>query len=74
MAEKKKAEAREDQEQIKAAYRRILSGPDGEVVRSDLEYYANKQSHAPGDSHQTAFNDGMRVMARNWLAMAGEAQ
>lgn len=63
---------KEIDEQVKKAYRAALAGVNGDVIRKDLEYYANKQSHVPGDPYATAFNDGMRVMARNFLLL-GEA-
>jgi len=58
-------------DQIKKAYRAALSGANGEVLRKDLEFYANKQSHVPGDPYTTAYNDGQRIMARNFLILGG---
>ncbi len=64
---------RDIDEQIKKAYRRALSGPDGEVLRKDLEYFANMQCHVPGDPYTTSFNDGRRMMARNFLLLGDES-
>lgn len=60
---------RQIDDEVRKAYRAALSGHHGEVIREDLEYYANQQSHVPGDPYTSAFNDGMRVMARNFLIL-----
>ena len=60
-------------EQIKKAYRAAFAGANGEILRKDIEFYANKSCHVPGDSHTSAYNEGMRIMARNWLLL-GEAE
>ncbi len=57
--------------EIRKAYRAALAGANGEVIRKDLEFYANKASHVPGDPYTSAYNEGKRVMARNFL-MLGE--
>ena len=59
-------------DEIKKAYLSALSGPNGEILRKDLEYYANMQCHVPGDPYTSAFNEGKRIMARNFLLL-GEA-
>lgn len=69
---KLKKTPRDDEEQIKKAYRAaFLAG--GEVMRNDLEYYANQKCHVPGDPHTSAYNEGMRIMARNFI-MLGEIE
>lgn len=67
-----KLTGREVEDQVRKAYRAALSGSNGDIIRKDLEYYANKTSHVAGDSHTSAFNEGMRVMARNFILL-GEA-
>ncbi len=59
----------ERDEQIRVAYRAAMSGPNGDVIRKDLEFYANKSSHVPGDPYTSAYNEGRRVMARNFLLL-----
>ena len=54
---------------LQAAWRIALSGAHGEIVMADLKLYANQQSHVVGDPYTTAFNDGMRIMARNILTL-----
>ena len=56
-------------DELKKAYRAALSGPNGAVIRKDLEFTANMTCHVPGDSHSSAFNEGKRVMARNFLLL-----
>lgn len=68
----KKTSGREIDQQIKKAYVRALSGADGEILRKDLEFFANKTSHVPGDPYTSAYNEGKREMARNFLLL-GEA-
>ena len=72
MTEKKKSKSEEELAQISKAYRSALAGPNGKVIRKDLEYYANMTCHVAGDPHTSAFNEGKRVMARNFLLL-GEA-
>jgi len=52
---------------VQAAWRIALGGPHGEIIMEDLKLYADSQSHVAGDPYTTAFNDGMRVMAKNIL-------
>lgn len=56
-------------DRIKAAWRIALAGSHGEIIMSDLKFYANQQAHVPGDPYTTAFNDGQRTMAQNILLM-----
>lgn len=72
MSEKKASKSAYETEDIKKAYRSALAGPNGKVIREDLEYTANMTCHVPGDPHTSAFNEGKRVMARNFLLL-GEA-
>ena len=67
-----KVTPRDNEEQIKKAYRAaFIAG--GEVMLRDLEYWANQKCHTPGDSHTSAYNEGMRIMARNFI-MLGEIE
>ena len=52
---------------VQAAWRTALAGQHGEIIIKDLKLYADRQSHVVGDPYSTAFNDGMRVMAKNIL-------
>ena len=54
---------------LKAAWRIALAGAHGEIIMEDLEMFANQRSHVAGDPYTTAFNDGMRMMARNILTL-----
>jgi hypothetical protein len=74
MTDKKKAKNRSKEElaEISKAYRSVLAGPSGKIVRKDLEYTVNMTCHVPGDPHTSAFNEGKRIMARNFLLL-GEA-
>lgn len=56
-------------EQIRLAFRAALSGRNGDIIRKELEYYANMETHVPGDPHTSAYNDGKRIMARNFLLL-----
>jgi len=49
-----------------------MSGANGEIIKKDLRYYANKESHVPGDPYTSAYNEGKRVMARNFLLLGEE--
>ena len=73
MSDKKTSKSVEIDEEIKKAYRSALAGSNGETLRKDLEFYANMTCHVPGDPYSSAFNEGKRVMARNFL-MLGETQ
>lgn len=59
----------EQTDEVKKAYRSALAGPNGEVIRKDLEFFANMTCHVPGDPGTSAFNEGKRVMARNFLLL-----
>ena len=68
MGEKPKNSGREIDDQIKKAYRAaFIAG--GDVMRKDLEFLANQKAHTPGDPYDSAFKNGMRVMARNFLLL-----
>lgn len=67
--EKKPSKSAEISDELKKAYRSALAGPNGKVIRKDLEYTANMTCHVPGDPHTSAFNEGKRVMARNFLLL-----
>lgn len=54
---------------LQAAWRIALAGAHGEIILDDLKLYANQQVHVAGDPYTTAYNDGMRVMARNILTL-----
>jgi len=45
------------------AYGTVFSGPFGQQVFQDLSRscFMHKTTFAPGDPHQTAFNEGMRA-------------
>lgn len=60
------------EEKIRVAWAIVLKGAYGEFIRKDLEYYAQRQSHTPGDPCETAFRDGQRIMAQNILLTASE--
>jgi len=57
---------------IRKAFRHMLNGVDGDIIRDELEYYTNRRSHVPGDPTSTAFNDGQRMLAQNILSMADD--
>jgi len=57
---------------IRKAFRHMLNGVDGDIIRTELEYYTKRRSHVTGDSHATAFNDGQRMLAQNILSMADD--
>ncbi len=67
--EKEKQSGRDIDAQIRKAYRSAFSGENGRVLREDLEFTANQQCHAPGDPYTSAFNEGKRIMARNFLLL-----
>lgn len=70
MTEKKKpSKSGEISDELKKAYRSALAGPNGLVIRKDLEFYANMTCHVAGDPHTSAFNEGKRIMARNFLLL-----
>ena len=71
MSEDLKQSGREEDEQIRKAYAAALSGKNGEILIKDLRYYANKTSHTPGYPYTTAYKDGQRTMARNFLLLGG---
>jgi len=56
-----------EMERVQAAWRIALAGHHGEIIMTDLKHYADRQSHVPGDPYTTAFNDGLRTMAKNIL-------
>jgi len=42
-------------------FRSVFTSPDGEsVLRDMMEKFYKYSSHVPGDSHETAFNEGRR--------------
>ena len=55
---------------IRAAYRGVFSGPDGELVLQDLLKFCNggNQSFVPGEPYETAFNEGKRRVALRIVA------
>lgn len=56
------------------AWHAVMRGQYGDLIRADLEYYAQRQSHVPGDPTESAFRDGQRMMAQNILMMADDEQ
>ena len=62
-----------EQEALVKAYRRIAESRDGQRVLLDLARYANvlNSSYAPGDAHQTLFNEGQRDVYLHIMSMAG---
>lgn len=60
----------DEERKIIAAWYMVMRGEYGELIRKDLEYYANRQSHYIGDPYETAFRDGQRMLAQNILLMA----
>lgn len=56
-------------DKLQAAWRIALAGAHGEIIKNDLEVFANQRSHVAGDPYTTAFNDGTRMMARNILTL-----
>lgn len=60
---------REIEDQVRKAYIKALSGANGDILRKDLEYYANMDCHVPNDPYTSAYNEGRRIMARNFLLL-----
>lgn len=58
-----------DLDKLQTAWRIALAGAHGEIILSDLTLQANQQVHVAGDPYTSAFNDGMRIMARNILTL-----
>lgn len=56
-------------DKLAAAWQTALSGPHGDRIIKDLNFYARRQVHVPNDPYSTAFNDGLRTMATNILIM-----
>lgn len=54
------------------AYRRLFTSADGRLVLRSLSQYCNvtASSFAPGDPHQTSFNEGQRDTFNHILAAA----
>jgi len=63
---------RDIEDQVARAYQLLKTTAAWDVVKKDLEYYANMDCHVPGDSHTSAYNEGKRVMARNFLLLTEE--
>lgn len=61
-----------EQEQLAKAYRRLLESRDGQRIVADLARYTNvlNSSYAPGDAHQTLFNEGQRDVYLHIMGMA----
>lgn len=53
---------RANEERLLIAYRNTFDVGDGRVVFEDLAKFCGftQANHVPGDSHSTAFNEGMR--------------
>lgn len=59
----------------KDLYARVFNTPDGRAVLADMARFSgyDKPCHVPGDSHSTAWNDGVRrpvVRIRRLLNMS----
>ncbi len=62
----------QDREQLAKAYRRLIESRDGQRIIADLARYTNvlNSSYAPGDAHQTLFNEGQRDVYLHIMSMA----
>jgi hypothetical protein len=51
----------------KKVFQRVASTDDGSLVFGELYKFCgiNRPSHVKGDSHETAHNEGMKVVARH---------
>ncbi len=62
----------QEQEGLAKAYRRFVESRDGQRIVTDLARYTNvlNSSYAPGDAHQTLFNEGQRDVYLHIMSMA----
>ena len=66
-----------NRDEVAALYRRVFSTTDGKLMSHDLARelgYLTRSTHVPGDSHQTAFNEGRRDAYVYMSRMAAELQ
>lgn len=61
-----------NEEVIEAAYNRAISGENGEIIKDDLRFYADRISHTAGDTHATAYKEGERALALRILQLSGD--
>jgi len=57
-------------DKLSHSWQTVMAMPAGQFIRKDLEYYATRQSHVPGDPYATAFQDGQRMLAQTILDLA----
>ncbi len=62
--------------ELRDAYLQTFSTPSGEVVFKDMGKFcrAMRTSHVPGESHETAFNEGKRAVYIRAATMMHEAK
>lgn len=59
-------------DELRYAWQQCLHGKHGEHVKRDLQYYIQKSTHVPGDSHTSAFNAGQQALANAILSLSEE--